>query len=137
MERSKRANAAEAAILRNAAPPPICLPPFPKDVPVITVTVAAKLLDCAPQRITDAIEEGELQAIDISKGPEVETFVAGLAHRLNIDVITLSAAIAATRKQARRLHTFPRTASGRRYWRIPREAYEDFIQRRHSITNPP
>ena len=66
-------------------------PPFPQDRSVLKVTEVARCWRVTPTHVSDLIDEGSLQAIDVSAG------------------------------------------GARRHWRIPKEAYEDFIQRCHSL----
>lgn len=98
---------------------------FPKDRTVLYVAEVAHALSITEQHVSDLIEEGKLQAIDISGGAAcAEAFVAELARRLKTDVETVRGALAATRAQTNR---------SRRYWRIPIEAYKAFVKENHSF----
>lgn len=98
---------------------------FPKDRTVLYVAEVAKKLCVSEQHVSDLIEEGRLQALDISGGDDCTTlFIAEIASALKCSPDVVRDAIAAARAKQK---------TTRRYWRIPIEAYNDFLKKHHSF----
>jgi uncharacterized protein (UPF0261 family) len=105
---------------------------FPKDRTVLYIGEVAERLRITEQHVSDLIEEGKLQAIDISGGAEyMERFIDALAESLQKAAkvakeelkTQIRSAIGAARAQ---------TVCTRRYWRVPKEAYDGFLKANHS-----
>jgi hypothetical protein len=104
---------------------------FPKDRQVLYLGEMALKLRVTDQHVGDLIEEGEIQAINIA-GADADWFRAPVSflklvsERSGLSEEVLARLLAQSRTRGSNLN-------GRKFWRIPVEAYTAFLQRRHSF----
>ena len=94
---------------------------------VVYVEEVADTLDVTRQHVLDLIEEGKLHAINVGGGTDSvrvpREFLTGIARRLAMTEAELLDLLEQTRKSASRK---------RPSWRIPIEAWHNFMKSRHS-----